>query len=167
LAGFAGRAGLYTAWLEDGRFSLVLVAALLQMLLVTAVVVASNRWQVAGDKSAKLELYSFIPFILLIIGLISFKDLAGVSMGVWLAILLPFGGGLALAYFVGETEELHQVIRRAFVIELPLENLKSQVRTLLGWGETAVQDAATIWEGEGGLLWLLALLIGLLVIGGG
>ncbi len=35
----------------------------------------------------------------------------------------------------------------------------------VGWGETAVQDAATIWEGEGGLLWLLALLIGLLVAG--
>ena len=88
------------------------------------------------------------------------------SIGVWLAILLPFGGGLALAYFVGEAAELRQVLNRAFVVDLPLDNLKSKAKALLGWGETAVQDAATIWEGEGGLLWLLALLIGLLVSGG-
>jgi hypothetical protein len=167
LAGFAGRAGLYAAWLGNGRFILVLVAGLLQMLLVTAVVLASNKWQVASDRPAPIRPYSLIAFILLAAGLISFRGLAGVSIGVWLALLLPFGGGLALASFVGEADELRQVIRRAFVVDLPLDEVKQMVRSFGSWLETAVQDAVTIWEGEGGLLWLLALLIGLLVVGGG
>jgi hypothetical protein len=49
---------------------------------------------------------------------------------------------------------------------LPLDGVRRGVGSFVGWLETAVQDAATIWEGEGGLLWLLALLIGLLVVGG-
>jgi hypothetical protein len=169
LAGFAGRAGLYGAWLRDGRFVLVLVAALLQMLLVTAVAasgqVTSGKLQVASDKAKLDSRHLLAAFLLLAGGLISFRGLAGVSIGVWLALLLPFGGGLALAYFVGEAEELNQVIRRAFVVDLPLDGVKRTVRAVGNWLETAVQDAVTIWEGEGGLLWLLALLIGLLVIG--
>ena len=166
LAGFAGRAGLYAAWLSDGRFILVLVAGLLQMLLVTAVAAASNKWQLASEKPAQFRPYLLMAFILLAAGLISFQGLSGVSIGVWLALLLPFGGGLALAYFVNEAEELNQIFRRAFVVDLPLDKARQRVGAFVGWLETAVQDAAAIWEGEGGLLWLLALLIGLLVVGG-
>lgn len=169
LAGFAGRAGLYGAWLRDGRFVLVLVTALLQMLLVTAVAasgqVTSGKLQVASDKAKLDSRHLLAAFLILAGGLISFRGLAGTPVGVWLALLLPFGGGLALAYFTGEAEELNEVIRRAFVVDLPLDGVKRTVRAVGNWLETAVQDAVTIWEGEGGLLWLLALLIGLLVIG--
>ncbi|MCB9418914.1 MAG: hypothetical protein H6667_03875 [Ardenticatenaceae bacterium] len=166
LAGFTGRAGLYAAWLGNGRFILVLVAGLLQMLLVAAVSVAVGRWELAARKEALTTRHSLLATLFLAAGMISWRGLAGVSIGVWLALLLPFGGGLALAYFVGETDELRQIIRRAFVVDLPLDGVKQKVGWLVGWLETAVQDAATIWEGEGGLLWLLALLIGLLVVGG-
>lgn len=166
LAGFAGRTGLYAAWLGDGRFILVLVAALLQMLLVTAVAVAAGRWQMAAGEDVITARYSLLAALLLSGGLISFRGLAGVSIGVWLAVLLPFAGGLALAYFMREAAELNQIIRRAFVVDLPVERMRERVGWWGSWLETAVQDAATIWEGEGGLLWLLALLIGLLVAGG-
>jgi hypothetical protein len=49
-------------------------------------------------------------------------------------------------------------------VDLPLAAWKQRAGTFGRWLETAVQDAATIWEGEGGLLWLLALLIGLLAM---
>ena len=156
---------MYAAWLADGRFILVLVAALLQMLLVTAVALAIDSWQLAAGRDLHATRYTLPATLLLLVGLVSFNGLSGVSIWVWLAILLPFGGGLALAYFVGEAAELRQVLRRAFVVDLPLDNLKSRLKVYLGWGETAVQDAVTIWEGEGGLLWLLALLVGLLVAG--
>ncbi|MEJ2749157.1 MAG: hypothetical protein P8183_14815, partial [Anaerolineae bacterium] len=84
LAGFAGRSGLYTAWLADGRFVLVLVAALLQMLLVTAVMVAAGGWQSAAEKETHATRYSLLATFLLTAGLVSWRGLSGVSIGVWL-----------------------------------------------------------------------------------
>lgn len=168
LAGFAGRSALYAAWLEDGRLVLVLVASLVQVLIVTAV--TGRLLKVAPADSqlgeSELNIGGLIGIGLLAISLISFKGLTNTPFVVWLAILSPFFIGIFLANYVRAVDDFGAIIRRAFNLDLPTAAMLRRVKEAVAWLETAVRDAAALLEGEGGLIWLLALLIVFLVAGG-
>ena len=104
LTGFAGRAGLYTAWWASGRYVLLLAAALLHIPLVTAV-----GWHfldrptlVEEDDSAAGSHRSLVHLageLILAAGLLSTSGLAGVTGAAWLALLLPLGGRRLVVLF--------------------------------------------------------------------
>jgi hypothetical protein len=168
LGGFAGRSALYAAWLDNGRLVLILVASLLQLLLVTAVAVHLFRARSAEVHSgeAKLTVGGLVALGLLTISLISFNGLNSAPLLVWLAVLFPFFIGILVAYYVRAADDFGAIIRRAFSVDLPTIAILRRGREIVGWLETAVRDAAALLEGEGGLIWLLALLIVFLVAGG-
>ncbi len=165
LAGFAGRTGLYRVWVENGRFVLLLVAVLLHMLLVTAVL-----WRFGDSPEFEDETgdprFQLAAGLLLTAGLLSFSGLGGAPLLIWLAVLVSLAGGGLLFYYGGEAVVYREALRRAFTVELPLDTPRQWLRDGGGWLETAVRDAAAILEGDGGLLWLLALLIAFLLAGG-
>lgn len=156
-AGFAGRAALYTAWLENGRWALVLVMVLLSTPLVTALFL-----YVRGRFSA--EFGSPRPFVqdaaalLPVAGLFSVGGFSGASPVAWVAILLPIVVGGVLARFLGEATDLQETVLQAFRLDA-IGSWRSVGKTVVAGLGTAVHEAALILEGEGGLLWLLLLLV--------
>ena len=180
-AGFAGRAALYDAWLANGRFVLVLVAALLHVPLVAAVLLllwprtevarSGDRPQLeaeaarSGDRPQLVEgtagnvIAREAGLLLAAVGLLSLSGLGQTGPITWLALGAAAAAGFALSRFIGEVREARAALRQAFTVNLPLETFVVTLRRL-GQGIKAVLgEAVLILEGEGGLLWLLVLVV--------
>lgn len=159
-AGFAGRASLYSAWGENGRFLLILVLTLLHVPLVTAGFWLLRR-QTEELPPSPIEIAAWsLPAI----GLISFAGLRDTSILIWLAVLLPFVLGLIAMRWVTDLPEVRTVLRRAFMFSWTRfwpRQLPGFLATNVG---TALHEAARILEGESGLLWLLAFVVILLLV---
>ena len=178
-AGFAGRAALYDAWLANGRFVLVLVTALLHVPLVAAVLVLLwPRAEVArsgerpergdrflggprndSDKWSGRAIAREAGLLLPALGLLSLRGLDQTSPVVWLALVTAAIAGFVLSRFVGEVREARAALRQAFTVNLPLETVAMTLRRLGQGIKVAVGEAVLILEGEGGLLWLLVLVV--------
>jgi hypothetical protein len=182
-AGFTGRAALYNAWLADGRFILVLVSALLHIpLLATAFYIA--WWKHAGTAAHGAGLSSlsvgllpptvtlperekwpgllvaaalFLPALALVKG--SGLPLAEVRFITWLALLAPVVGGVILLRHLPFLRETQLAFRQVVGLDLPLARLYQNVGRLLAAAGSALREAAAILEGEGGMVWLLLLLL--------
>jgi formate hydrogenlyase subunit 3/multisubunit Na+/H+ antiporter MnhD subunit len=181
-AGFLGRAALYHAWLDNGRFILVLVSALLHIPLVT--VSALLLWRPAGPSlPAESDLPAegrpstgrwpwppvgsgtwpslaygaglLLPALAL---LIPGPSLGPFNLFVWPAILLPPVMGLVLLYYLPEAHEAQMALQQTVRFDLPLGQLVDSLSRVFTYTGTAVREAAAILEGEGGLLWLLIML---------
>ncbi|MEZ4592593.1 MAG: hypothetical protein R3D55_15825 [Chloroflexota bacterium] len=169
-ATFAGRAGLYTAWLADGRWPLVLVLALLHVPLIMAGIwllrlptttsSQENRtvqdWlREAAPVLPAVALFSFNPAAFSAIPLMALLFLAATAVA-----------GIVLPQFVGQPEDVRLTIRQALGSERPSFAEKLPSIKQLGEGlQTAVNDAADILDGDSGLLWLLALAVIIILIG--
>lgn len=169
--GYSGRAFLYHAWIQDGRFILIIVSATLTALLVAALVlriIGGPRKEVnppaaAGPSRPPAEIVYIIGSLLPAIGLFSAGRLAQpVHWGVWIALLLPFIAGLFLIRFSRQLNEARQAAQHAFSLSWSLD--PTAVRRWLERARVIVQEAAVILEGEGGTLWLLVLLIIFLIV---
>jgi hypothetical protein len=168
-AGFAGRAALYNAWLASGRFTLVVVAALIHVPLVGAVWLLVWRPEepaplAVGTAEVRLrasELAGDLGLLLLVIALLSISSPPWGDIGpiTWLAVLLPVAAGLALPRFLGEVGEVRAALRRAFSFTRPWGGLNDSLGQVIRGMGVVIREAASILEGEGGLLWLLALTI--------
>lgn len=168
-AGFASRAGLYTIWLADGRWALVLVLALLHVPLIMAgvwLLLAKTAEAESITRSPQDWLREALP-ILPALGLFSVSQVvwSNIPLLAWLAILAVAVAGVILPRFVGEAQDVRLMLRQALGAERPpvgkLPTLKQ-----LGLGlQTAVNDAADILDGDSGLLWLLLLAVIIILAG--
>ncbi len=148
-AGFAGRAALYTAWLNNGNGLLLLVAALLHIPLITAVFL--SIWQnetVTETADPMLEVATWLP----VAGLFSFSLNSHLLAVV--AILLPALLGVLIPWRWPNLTTLREAVAQAFPFLWVRQGW--QLAQQLGRGAgAALREAALILEGEGGLLWLL------------
>lgn len=182
-AGFAGRAALYNTWLENGRFILVLVAALLHIpLLATAFYIAwrgrpelvSGGASPLGLRIGLLPASATLPdrdkwpglllavtLLLVALSLIS-RDgvpLAEVRLVTWLALLAPVVASAALLHYQPQLREVQVALRQIMGLDLPLAGLYDNVGRALSVAGSGLREAAAILEGEGGMLWLILLLV--------
>ena len=174
-AGFVGRAALYSAWIENGRFLLAIILAFLTVPLITAVYI--RFWQPPSPQISPLEgeeADNGLPpsslltlneigrdggVVLLAFGLFT---ILGIGWGAvhwlaWILILLTLIAGLILPRFMGEAQRIQSLFQQAFSFgdRLPSEQVNGLARDV----GTAVRDAARILEGEGGLVWLFILAV--------
>jgi hypothetical protein len=182
-AGFTGRAALYNAWLDDGRFVLVLVSVLLHIpLLATAFYIAwrSRPGDVSGgitpvslnlgllpkemalpEREKWPGLLAAVALLLPAITLITPSRLAfaEVRFVTWLAILAPVAAGAVLLRYLPLLREGQLALRQVVDLDLPLGWLYETVGRALAAAGSALREAAAILEGEGGMLWLVVLLV--------
>ncbi|MBK7896462.1 MAG: hypothetical protein WAS33_10580 [Candidatus Promineifilaceae bacterium] len=169
-ATFAGRAGLYAAWLADGRWPLVLVLALLHVPLIMAGIwllrppadapAAANRTPPDWLREAAPVLPAVALFS------VSSLNWAAVPLSALLFLAGTAVVGIFLPQFVGQPENVRLTIRQALGSERPSFAEKLPSLKQLGAGlQTAVNDAADILDGDNGLLWLLALAVIIILIG--
>lgn len=163
--GFTGRSALYSAWLEQGRWILVLATALLQLpVLVALLFVFLHAGQGANMKKIRdlstLDLPRLLALLLPALGLFSWTSLRQTSSLSWLAILAPAALAGILVWRIQEASELSQTLREAFAIPgLPAGSRWSGARGAATAAATAARDAVALLEGEGGTLWLLLFVV--------
>ena len=160
--GFAARATLYTAWWENGRILLVLVLALMYIPLIMA-----GLWLIWPQTAAALASGRLlIAWTLPLVGLISLAGLDNTLLPIWLVLLIPFVLGFVATRFATQVDEVRAILRRAFMFSRPsLGQSRYLTAPLAGFG-LALREAARVLEGEYGLLWLLAFVVILLLVGG-
>ncbi len=165
-AGFAGRSATYSAWLQQGRWLLILVSALLQLPLVAAAFNAMRSGSAPGARAAAEghgpALAGITPLLALVLpalGLFSLPAWGEAPLAAWLAILLPAAAAAALAWRLEESAELRQTLREAMSAPLPRRAAWLDVRSHLAAFASAARHALTLLEGEGGLLWLLVFVV--------
>jgi hypothetical protein len=160
-AGFSGRSALYEAWLEQERWILLLVSALLHTLLAMAAARTFLNRRARTNGIPQMTPETLLPLAASLfpaLALLSIARLTDTPVLAWIAILLPIIAGSLLAYFVGDLSQLRPALREAFSIKIPaLQNARAH-RFAPRLGQ-ALREAASILEGEGGLLWLLLFLV--------
>jgi hypothetical protein len=163
--GFTGRSALYGAWLEQGRWILVLVTALLQLPLLVALFFANVRtgegatMKQITDLSAP-DLPRLLALLLPTLGLFSWTSLSQSSPLSWVAILAPVALAGIIVWRVEEKSELRQTLREAFAMPTLLASSRLPgARAAATAVAVAARDAVALLEGEGGLLWLLLFVV--------
>lgn len=163
--GFTGRTALYGAWLEQGRWILVLVTALLQLpLLVALLLVYLRAGEGAATKQSRdlsaPDLPGLLALLLPALGLFAWVSLGQTSLLSWLAILAPTALAGILAWRLEERSELQQTLHEAFAMPaLPGSSRLSVARDAVTALVVAAREAVALLEGEGGLLWLLLFVV--------
>ena len=74
-------------------------------------------------------------------------------------MLLPAGAALLLVYFLEETDAIQQMVQEAFSIPFALPSLSAPIRHGTALLATGLKEAATLLEGERGILWLFLILL--------
>lgn len=174
-AGFTGHAALYGGLIADGRYILVAITALLQMVVLATLLTAVLRPKTASTSTGSTSTGSAsviglqdIGSGLLAAGLLSFQVNGWLDAGAasWLILLVSFVGGGTLYYYMGSQpawlSELPSTIAQAFAPTKPMLRGAQGGRRALTAVYNAINDAINILEGENGLLWLLV--IGLLIL---
>jgi hypothetical protein len=154
-AGFAGRGLLYTAWLENDRWLLIVVAVLTQIPVLAAGLtrVWPRSWPPGRPGATELAL--MLPAI----GLVSWQQIGAVAPLVWGAIALQIVGALALFRFASEAGELRQALQQAVAVRLERRPDLAPLRQAARQAGNALREATTLLEGEGGLLWIVLFLV--------
>lgn len=159
--GFTGRTALYDVWLSNGRWLLLLVTALLHIPFIAATLLLLRSGVATGWRKwpdTRREIAGSAGLLLPALGLLGFSGLGTASFTTWLAVLLPTAAALLVIYFLEETEAVQQMVEEA--LSLPFaprpifDPLRRGIRHLIA----GLAEAATILEGERGLLWLLFIL---------
>jgi hypothetical protein len=160
MAGFAGRAALYTVWWQNGRFLLVLLLALMHIPLITAGLWLI--WRQTAEESPSI--LATVSWFLPVVGLLSVAGWRDTPVVVWLALLLPALIGVVALRFEAALLEARAILRRAFMFAWPRDWVRQTPTAVLANVGTALREAARILEGEGGLLWLLVFVVILLLV---
>jgi len=166
---FMGRLALYDTWLENGRVILLIVTCLMTMPLITAVIwliwkpMALNESQsepVIGPRM-KIEIIQGVGLLLPVVGLLTLGgwSLGNSGIGSWLALLITAVGGVILYRNIEILREVRKSLRNSFSLNISLRTTSVTLKTLMIQMASAIRDAITILEGEGGLLWLLFFVI--------
>jgi len=162
--GFLGLTGLYGSWLDRELLPLMLVSAFLNVPLIAGSILA---WRSEELLTRKEPFDRFQPILdagglaLLSLGLFALPDISLVSSD--LLVLLSLGltgiGGIALAWFAGRTPLAQIDLKDAFRLNLPRDQVQKLFKQLVAGITLVVREAVTILEGEGGMLWVVVLVI--------
>lgn len=166
-AGFNGRLALYSAWLTDGRFVLLLVASLIYVPIVAAILLLfwpkSKSGRVAKEAWSWSLAGELVAWLLLVLGLIAWPDLS-LSADHLVAVIfitVTFAGGIMLGRYVGQVREVQDALRQSWRVGESVRRATQTTMAALISAGSALREAAAILEGESGLLWLLLLLAAL------
>lgn len=168
--GFGALSRLYATWWPGGVVLLVVMAALLSLWL--AVVYQAARPAGAGEQAGGRALWlSALPAALAAVGLLYLDlSLLAVSPPVWVALALPAVVGAVLGHFAPGLGQLGGLLRESVAPTAVAARAAARVgppaRRVGATVAAALADATAILEGENGLLFLLALVLLLLWIGG-
>ncbi|MDX1664738.1 MAG: proton-conducting transporter membrane subunit [Candidatus Promineifilaceae bacterium] len=170
-AGFSGRAAVYSAWLDAGHWLLIVVTAVLHLALVAAALTTLHPlWSARATREGEAPPSSPPPslpattaaaLLLPVLGLFSLAGLEALSLATVLAVALPLAGGAMLARLMADRPEALSDLTRVAGDALRLQVPRPPAAGIRPWPSIgdAVRQAATLLEGESGLLWLLLLLI--------
>jgi hypothetical protein len=162
-AGFITLASVYTIWLTNALFVLLLALVLLLIPLITAVLIfvrdhintkpAANQ----QNRSVITEVAQLIPAAgLLMLGGIPWSE---IHIAAWLVLLATTAGALLLIRYVGEVQEAISTVDAALSPDkLPFTHSGPTAQKFARQLMFSLSEAAFILEEDRGLLWLTAFL---------
>ena len=162
--GFLGLASLYGSWLDHDLLSLMLVTVFLNIPLIAVAILA---WRSEETLTRRESFDRFQPIldagglVLLSLGLFALPDfsLASRDILLWLSLVLAGIGGIALAWFAGRSSLAQTDLKDAFRLNIPRDQAQKLFGQLASGITLVVREAITILEGEGGMLWVVVLII--------
>jgi hypothetical protein len=164
-AGFISLSALYQAWIWGNGYALVLVLVILWSLWLATLFILGRKLIIQAEKSANMSAGLLVlPPVLAFLGLLrlDLSYLTGLSIGVWIALMVPPIFGVLVGRFLPGTEPVTALLNDSFSANLPLEPIKTRIggfsRSIAG----AWADALAILEGDQGLLWISGLMLLLL-----
>jgi hypothetical protein len=173
-AGFVGLAAIYDTWLSSsGGFLLVAVMTLLLIPLVTIMIKVVLRHE-SNEYRPVLTVFGTLQFslslLLLGLGLLTLPNypLSEVNMLSWLAILCISAGAFFLSRKSEPILEAQQKLQETINIGRFASRFRASVASLSAVARsslTAIREASSILEGEGGMLWLLLFIVILVLAG--
>ncbi len=173
-AGFVGLAAIYDAWLSsNGGFLLVAVMTLLLVPLVAILIKTILRYG-SDEYHPVLTVFGTLQFslslLLLGLGLLTLPNfpLSEVHVLSWLAILLASAGAFFLSRKSESILEAQQKLQETINISKftgRFRTVAASVSAAARGSLRAIREASSILEGEGGMLWLLVLIVILVLAG--
>jgi hypothetical protein len=163
-AGFVSLASLYTTWLTGASFLLAVVTMLLFVPFIGAALLAFWPTKQSVDYplvTRQARLRTGIGLLLPTIGLLSLPTGIGTVFSPFslLFILLAAAGGIALGIAVRRDSEIQSGLRHAFRLRVPSKGALTIFKTISEGLAASVRAVTMIFEGEGGLLWLLLFIL--------
>jgi hypothetical protein len=162
--GFLGLTSLYRSWLDHDLLTLMLVVVFLNVPLI-AVALLAWRSKELPNRGEPIDRFQPIldagALVLLSLGLIARPDLSPASNDflLWLPIALAAVAGIALAWFAGRSSLARTDLKDAFRLNLPRNQVQKLFEQLVSGISLVFREAITILEGEGGMLWVVVLII--------
>jgi hypothetical protein len=163
-AGFLGISSLYGSQISDGRLVLASVTALLLMPVLAAAIL--QVWEVEQNKQPidlpilgqVSVIFAFsLPALGLIILPISLDGKREVMS--WILIFVTTLGAAAISWYTLKVPDVRAALKGAFHINLPVQTLKRILGSVTAGANVVIRETAAILEGEGGMLWLLLLVV--------
>lgn len=162
--GFLGLSGLYGSWLDRGLLPLLLVTVLLSVPLVAVSLLA---WRSEAPVSIKTTHDRFQPIlatvgmVILSLGLLTLPryTTASTDILIWFFLLVSGVGGVALAWYAARGHLVWEDLSEAMRLNIPTQQIRELLQALASRIVLFIREAATILEGEGGMLWVLVLII--------
>jgi hypothetical protein len=162
--GFHGRSSLFQTWLDGGQLLLALVVSLILVAILGAafLIVLRRDISITGADLQNVGHLEYSALLLLLaLGLIGFNGLEQFpkSLVPLLFILIPALGGYLLSRYSVQADELQQTVGRALDFDLHRRQIYEYLSVILSNIESITREGAAILEGEGGMLWLLIIVI--------
>jgi hypothetical protein len=164
-AGFISLSALYQAWIRWNGYALILVMVILWSLWLATLFLLGRKLIIHGEQFANMSAGLLVfPPILAFLGLLrpDLSQLTGLSIGVWIALVVPPIIGVLVGRFLPDTEPVTVLLKDSLSINLHLEPIKTRIGEFSRGITGAWADAMAILEGDQGLLWIAGLLLLLL-----
>jgi hypothetical protein len=164
-AGFISLSALYQAWVMGNGYALILIMVILWTLFLATLILLGRSLIDRREQSEYITAGSLILLpALALLGLLrlDLSQLGGLSIVVWIALVVPPIIGILVGRFLPDTEPVAALLRESFSINLPLEPIKTRVGGFGSGVAGALADATAILEGDQGLLLITGLLLLLL-----
>ncbi|MFN2189166.1 MAG: hypothetical protein ACK2T3_10405, partial [Candidatus Promineifilaceae bacterium] len=163
-SGFVGLASLYSDQITAGRMILAVVTAVL-MIPITARTILFIPEVGRNRREARLSRLNYATLTAALalpaLGLLTVplsNEVIGGAAG-WMLILMSIAVGIVLGWYVYKNPEVREAIGKAVQVSLPHYQGSRVLRSITSSAGLLVREAAAILEGEGGMLWLLVLVV--------
>jgi hypothetical protein len=150
--------------LDAGLVILAIVTGLLFIPIIAAAVLIS--WKAKGDREEKslatgVRIRFTFGLLLPMLGLLALPSLplSAIPWLTWLIIVVIAAGGVVLSRYDERIREIQPRFHRAIPIEVPELRARELLASAGRGVGVAIREVATVLEGEGGMLWLLVLVI--------
>lgn len=162
--GFTGLTGLYYGWLNLNMYPLFLVTALLISLFIAAVILALRSEGLRKLKETSQGQQRYLNQVALVLISLCLLDLPHLEMEgahiiAWIAILLSIAVGTLAAWYIESRMVAVDELRGIFRVNWPALSSRKKLKGIYSSYIKVIEEAIAILEGEGGMLWVLVLVI--------